>query len=489
MERVDLLIANGNVVFREGTRPANLAISGGKVVAILQPGLEIDASRVIDATGKHVLPGLVDPEGHPGHSFPLDIDLETESPAAAAGGVTTWGIQDPSPRMGKKPFKQDTEPADVVSFHDVMDIAIKTGHENCITDFYFTPQLETDQQAEEVIEYAEKYGVTSYKFYCHAKHPEIAAKLWYVYRSGLATGFDDGVVYKTLENVAKMGPPGIVSFHPENFEIVRVFSQRLMDAGRMDMEAWTDRSPDFVEAHHIRQYAYLAKIAKCPMYVQHTTTAESLLAIRQAKDEGVEIYSQSNPVYLCLPAGTWKINVPLRYPETMERLWEAAKNGEIDALGSDHVVSHGSRAEMEVPGDVWKTTSGFPSRVEMMLPLMLDEGINKGRITLQRLVEMMCEAPARIFGLYPRKGCLQVGSDGDVVLVDLKRTETITNDMVHTRPKWTILEGRELTGWPVMTILRGEVLMEWPEGEPRSRIVATGKGRYIPRTPGSRFLF
>ena len=125
----------------------------------------------------------------------------------------------------------------------------------------------------------------------------------------------------------------------------------------------------------------------------------------------------------------------------------------------------------------------------MMLPLMLDEGINKGRITLQRLVEMMCEAPARIFGLYPRKGCLQVGSDGDVVLVDLKRTETITNDMVHTRPKWTILEGRELTGWPVMTILRGEVLMEWPEGEPRSRIVATGKGRYIPRTPGSRFLF
>ena len=340
-----------------------------------------------------------------------------------------------------------------------------------------------------MVEYAEKYGVTSYKFYCHAKHPEIAAKLWYVYRYGLATGFDDGVVYKTLVNVAKIGPPGIVSFNPENFEIVRVFSQRLMDAGRMDMEAWTDRSPDFAEAHHVRQYAYLAKITKCPMYVQHTTTAESLLAIRQAKEEGVEIYAQSNPVYLCLPAGTWKINVTLRYPETMEILWEAASNGEIDALGSDHVVSHGTRAEMEVPGDVWKTTSGFPSRVEMMLPLMLDERINKARITLQRLVEMMCEAPARIFGLYPRKGSLQVGSDGDVVLVDLKRKVTVTNDLVHTRPGWTILEGREMTGWPVMTIRRGEVLTEWPEGEPKALITATSKGQYIPRAPGNRFLF
>ena len=154
-----------------------------------------------------------------------------------------------------------------------------------------------------------------------------------MYRSGLATGFDDGVVFKTLENVARIGPPGIVSFHPENFEIVRVFSQRLMDAGRMDMEAWTDRSPDFVEAHHIRQYAYLAKIAKCPMYVQHTTTAESLLAIRQAKEEGVEIYAQSNPVYLCLPAGTWKINVPLRYPETMEGCGRPPRTAKLTPWG------------------------------------------------------------------------------------------------------------------------------------------------------------
>ncbi len=489
MERMDLVIKNGSVVFSDGTRMANLAIHQGKVAAIMQPGFIPDAARVIDATGKHVLPGVVDTESHAGHSFPLDQDFQTESPAAAASGVTTWGIQDPSPRMGTKPFKKEVEPSDVVSFHDVMEIGIKTGQENCIIDFFFTPQLETDQQAEETIEYAEKYGVTSYKFYCHAKNPKIAAKLWYVYRSGLAAGFDDGVVFKTMENVAKIAPPGIVSIHPENFEIVRVFSQRLMDAGRKDMEAWTDRSPDFVEAHHIRQYAYLAKITKCPLYIQHTTTAESLFAIRKAKEEGIEIYAQSNPVYLCLPKGTWKLNVPLRDRETMEILWEALKTGEIDALGSDHVVAHGSRAEMEVPGDVWKTTSGFPSRVEMMLPLMLDEGVNKGRISLERLVEVMCEAPARIFGIYPRKGTLQVGSDGDVVIVDLKRRVTVKNEMIHSRAKWTIIEGRELTGWPVMTIRRGEVLMEWPEGEPKSRILACGKGEYIRRRPGSRFLY
>jgi dihydropyrimidinase len=256
----------------------------------------------------------------------------------------------------------------------------------------------------------------------------------------------------------------------------------------MDMEAWSDRSPDFVEAHHVRQYAYLAKITKCPLYIQHTTTAETLFAIRQAKEEGVEVYAQSSPVYLCLPRGTWKINVPLRDPETMEVLWEALKKGEIDCLGSDHVVAHGSRAEMEVPGDVWKTRSGFPSRIEMMLPLMLHDGVNKGRISFERLVEVMCEVPARIFGIYPRKGSLQIGSDGDVVIVDLKRRVTVKNEMIHSRPKWTILEGREITGWPVMTIRRGEILAEWPDGEPKSKIVAKTKGQYLARRPGSRFL-
>lgn len=489
MERVDLLIKNGTLVLREGARPANLAIHEGKIAAILQPGFIPDAARTVDATGKHVLPGVVDPEAHPGHSFPLDLDFQTESPAAAAGGITTWGIQDPSPRMGKKPFKKEAEPSDVVSLNEVMDIAIETGREHCLTDFFYTPQLETDQQAEEILQYAEKYGVTSYKFYLHARRPEIAASMgWYVYRSGLAAGFDDGVVFKTMENVAKIAPPGIVSIHPENFEIVRVLHQRLIDAGRKDMEAWSDRSPHFVEAHHVRSYAYLAKITKCPLYIQHTTTAETLFAIRRAKEEGIEIYAQSSPVYLCLPRGTWKINVPLRDPETMEILWEALRKGEIDCLGSDHVVAHGTRAEMEVPGDVWKTVSGFPSRVEMMLPLMLHEGVNKGRISLERLAEVVSEVPARIFGIYPRKGTLQVGSDGDVVIVDLKRRITIRNDMIHSRPGWTILEGRELTGWPVMTIRRGEVLMEWPEGEPKSRIVATNKGEYIARRPGSRFL-
>ena len=143
---------------------------------------------------------------------------------------------------------------------------------------------------------------------------------------------------------------------------------------------------------------------KCPLYVQHTTAAETLFAIRRAKEEGIEIYSQSSPTYLCLPRGTWKINPPLRDPETMEVLWKALKNGEIDTLGSDHVVAHGSRAEMDVPGDVWKTVSVFPSRVEMILPLMLHEGVNKGRISFERLVEVMCGGPARIFGIYLARG-------------------------------------------------------------------------------------
>ena len=103
-------------------------------------------------------------------------------------------------------------------------------------------------------------------------------------------------------------------------------------------------------------------------------------------------------------------------------------------------------------------------------------------------MEVMCEVPARIFGIYPRKGALQIGSDGDVVIVDLKRRMIVKNEMIHSRPQWTILEGREITGWPIMTIRRGELLAEWPDGEPKSKVVAKTKGQYLARRPGSRFL-
>ena len=136
-------------------------------------------------------------------------------------------------------------------------------------------------------------------------------------------------------------------------------------------------------------------------------------------------------------------------------------------------------------GNVWETSSGFPSRVEAYLPVMLTEGLHKGKISLEKLVEVCCENPARIFGLYPKKGVIGIGSDADLVIVDLERTAQVKRDMIYSSAGWSIWEGKDLKGWPVMTILRGKVIMEWPEGAPRARIAMEGpQGRYLPRKPG-----
>jgi len=161
-------------------------------------------------------------------------------------------------------------------------------------------------------------------------------------------------------------------------------------------------------------------------------------------------------------------------------LWQALASGAIDCIGSDHIAHTRTRESMET-GNVWTTISGFPSRVEGMLPMMLSEGVNKGRITIERLAQVASENPARIFGLYPKKGAIIPGADADLIVVDLKRRATITKQLLQTITPWSVYEGREVTGWPVMTLVRGSVVMEWPEGEPRANVTQACVGQYLRR--------
>ncbi len=308
--------------------------------------------------------------------------------------------------------------------------------------------------------------------------------VWPGRQKGGWLGFDDGTIYLAMEKAAEIGPPGLICIHPENYQIVRIFEERLKRAGRTDMAAWDERSPHFCEAGHIRTYAYYAGVTGCPLYIVHTTTREGINEIQKARAEGVKIYSQTGHHYLTLSHDVWKINVPLRDEESMKYLWESLRAGIVDCIGSDHVDWGMSREQMD-KGNVWETISGFPSRVESLLPVMLTEGVNKGRITLERLVEICCENPARAFGIYPKKGTITVGSDADLVIVDLQRTIKVSRDMIHSSPGWSLWEGMELKGWPVMTVLRGNIVMERAEGERRAKIMMDKPiGRYIPRKSG-----
>jgi dihydropyrimidinase/dihydroorotase len=295
--------------------------------------------------------------------------------------------------------------------------------------------------------------------------------------------FDDGSIYSVFKTVAKLGPPALALLHCENWEIAQVLQKQLMNAGRNDMGAWDDRSPAFTEAGHARTYLYYARIAGCPIYVVHCTTTDTIAEIERAKAEGLTVYSEIGSHYLVLHKDAWKINVPLRDRSTHESLWNALSSGSIDCIGSDHVAHTRIRESMET-GNVWTTISGFPSRVEGMLPMMLSEGVNKGRISIERLAQVASENPARIFGLYPKKGVILPGSDADLVVVDLKRRAKITKELLHTVTPWSVYEGWDVTGWPVMTLVRGNIVMEWPEDAPRAMVTEASTGQYLRRSLG-----
>jgi dihydropyrimidinase len=481
MEEIDLLLKNGKIVSGGKIVFGFVAVDKGRIVAVGEGDIAPKAQKVIDLKGRHLIPGVVDPEVHFGSHRWVGDEFDSETRGAAASGITTWGFMQPSPNMGQ-PYKAEKSLEEVVPYHEVFHLFKELGESRSMVDFFLTPKILNDEHALEIPSLAKDFGITSFKYQLHLMNPERTATFWPNRKSQGYFGFDDGTIYLGLEAVAKLGPPGIVCIHPENWAIARIFEQRLINAGRKAYKAWNERSPHFCEAGHVRTYAYYARITKSPIYIQHTTTPETVEEIVKARAEGVKVYAQTGAHYLSLTEDAWRINVPLRSAETIDFLWHALSDGRIDTVGSDHTNQNKPRKEMEVPGDIWATKTGFPSRGEAHLPVMLSEGVNKGRISLLRLVEVCCENPARIFGLYPQKGTIAPGADADLVVVDLNRNVTVSNDMVYTSAGWTLWEGKEIKGWPVLTILRGKVIAEWKEGAKRPEITSSPFGKYLPRS-------
>ncbi len=399
----DIVFNNGLIVTPAGTIEGGVAILNGKITAVGSDAFLPAANREIDLSGKYLLPGVIDPECHLGSHRALADDFYSETRAAAAAGVTTWGMQLVSLAITGGADKVKG-PGDIPSFTRAMPRYYEASRTAAIF-FFLTPILGTDEHVAEIPYLAREHGISSFKLHLQMQGPWKSS--WPAY------SFDDGSIYNAFDAVAKLGVPAIALLHCENWEIARVLQERLMAAGRTDMGAWDDRSPAFTEAGHARTYLYYARIAGCPIYVVHVTSKETIAEIEEAKADGMTVYSEIGTHYLVLHKDAWKINVPLRDRSTHETLWRALASGAIDCIGSDHVAHTRTRESMET-GNVWTTISGFPSRVEGMLPMMLSEGVNKGRISIERLAQVASENPARIFGLYPRKGAIVPGADADL---------------------------------------------------------------------------
>jgi len=430
-----------------------VAVEGGVIVAVSDDRGLPDARETIDATGKYVLPGVIDPHVHfrsPGYEYKEDWASGTA--AAACGGVTT---------VFEMP---NSDPP--TSTVEALQIKQRIAARDAYVDYALYGLLGQHNLGD--LPGLAHHGVIGLK--CFMGNNSIGH-------------IDDGVVLDGLGIAASLGLR--VAVHAENAAIIERKSGRLRAAGRRDPLAHLESRPAICVVDAVARAIAFAEAAGAGLHIAHEGCKDALPIIREAKQRGVAVTAETCPHYLLLTAADMdrigpvlRVNPPVRAAGHAEPLWQGLVSGILDMLATDHAP----HAIVEkTADDIWDCVSGFGG-LETAVPLLLTE-VNRGRITLEQYVTWSSLAPAKIWGLYPRKGVLDVGSDADLVIVDLEREGTVRSDRFQSKSKITPFEGFATKGRPVCTIVRGRVVMRdgTLEGRPGwGQLVTPNRAR--PRT-------
>lgn len=459
--RYDLVIEQGHVVFPgEGVRKADIAVKNGKIAAILYDGSEVDAARRIQANGLYVFPGLVDAHEHLGiyNSVAADFADTVEN---AIGGITTVVNFYREPK----------------SYHEVMPRLIEESEAHSLIDFSYTLGVLTNQHLDEMEEYVEYFGLTSFKFFRN-------------YERVVNTTFktDDGIdlsaadLVRILKRMTEISPKMLLAVHCENMDIARFLTKELKHEVAPDtLDTWSRTSPGYAEAESLLSTLYLNYVVGGNVFLVHLSSGASVDALEKVR--GWLLNSRAKvetcPHYLTLTTDSEcglkaKIGPPVHSESDRERLWEGIKTGLINAIGTDHCPN--SLAQKFAKGqDVWNTLFAFPS-AGTLLPLMITEGYHKRGVPLERIADITSRQVADSYNL-PMKGRIEVGADADFAIVDLEREQIVTPQLFHSSTDYSVYEGMALKGWPVYTISRGDIIVD--HGEP---VIRVARGRYIRRS-------
>lgn len=453
MTPVDLLISSGRVVAGEAIVDASVAVTGERIVAVCGPDADIPAAEVVDARGLYVVPGAIDPHVHFKIFNSMVDDFTTASTAAAHGGVTTM-----------MPFVSGDERMSVPEW---IDYWIDEGQRHSVVDFAMHCRLRPDPTLIDQVPDAIARGVTS-------------VKMFQAYRKrGML--FSDDLLLRTMEIVARHG--GLAMVHAENGWVIDHLEDRLVADGRTGPEHYLASRPHLAEGEAVARAIALAEIAGCPLYIVHLSTREGLEAIAAARARGQQVFAETCPQYLYLTdaemtrqKGLAKIAPPLRWDRDREALWGGLDRGDVQTVGSDHAPF--TVAEKRIgENNIFEAGFGMPG-IETMAPLLWSAGLESGSLSLPQTVAALSENTAKIFGLYPRKGAIRVGSDADLVLLDPESEWTIQGSELHSQAGYTCFEGRRVKGKVVASFLRGRPLLR--DGKIQ---LAPGSGRHIPRAP------
>ncbi len=426
-----LIVRNGTLVTSAGSRVADIALAGGVISEIGGPGsLSGRATPQIDATGLHVLPGLID-----GHVHFREPGLEHEETwltgtrSAVMGGVTTI-LEMPNtlpPTDTVERARQKRALAEVSAY----------------CDFGLLGLLGPDITA--AIELARSGLIVGLKVFLGPT------------TGGLAAPDDDGL-REALRALARTGLR--VAFHAEDRAIIELAESELRAAGRHDALAHLDSRPALAEVTAVDRVGRLLSETHAAGHVLHLSSADGLAAVERWRKAGVDLTCETSPHHALLGrdsyalGGIARVNPPIRGEPHSAALLAALSDGRIDCLASDHAPHLAADKQRY---SVWDVPAGFAG-VETLLPLLLTE-VASGRLRLERLVHLTSEGPARAWGLWPRKGAVQVGSDADLTLVDLKRAGTIRAADLHGKNNLSPFKGSQTRGAPVVTIVRGQIVM------------------------------
>jgi allantoinase len=449
----DLLIKGGRIVTADGTMDAMLAINGGKVAAIIQNGLDVDAREEYDASGKYILPGVVDVHTHCGHGDPDREDFVNASRAAAAGGITT---------MLEQPLSTPST-VTLKAYQDKLEAAGK----KCVIDFGLWGGI-VPGNYDELEKLYNAGGQALKAFMCRCSNYPMA---------------DDGTLLKGMQKVGELG--GLVAVHAENDTLIYNLVEEYSARGKNDIDAFLLSHQPYTELEAIQRFIFLAGLAPgCKAHVVHMSIPQGARAIKRAKNDGVDITVETCPQYLGLTedhlrsiGGVAKCDPPVRPKELVDELWGYVMDGTIDMIASDH--SPHPFEKKVVPMDAFDRASEGVTGLQTMLPVIITEGVHKRGMSINKLVELMSLNPAKRFGLYPQKGVLQAGSDADFVVMDMNEEWVCRADDMHYLNRHTPYDGWTFKGKIEATFVRG--IQVW-DG---ARIKAEpGFGQFVPMRIG-----
>lgn len=456
---MDTIIRNGTVVTACDMFKADVGIKDGKIAAIADRIGTVEGATEIDATGKYVMPGGIDVHVHLELPFCGTVskdDFANGTKAAACGGLTMvvdYAIQ----AKGHRIMEAIEARRALADGRVAIDYSLHGG----ITDWSIGAS-----EMDSIVD----YGIPTFKMFM-------------VYRN---EGWiaDDGMLHEALEATVRNGAR--IMTHSENDDIIQMLLKRYGPrAAELGAYGHAMCRPDYSEAEAIARVVRWAEVTHGRLYIVHMSTGAGTDEIKAARDRGVNVIAETCPQYLLLDDELFKgenghlyATCPqLRKPADQERLWKGLQEGSVQVVGTDTCTFDTAQKAMW-GGDFRKIPFGLPG-VETMLPLMYTYGVGAGRLTLNRFVELCSTNPAKVFGMYPEKGTIAVGSDADIVVWDPQRKVTLSAKNLQTNCDWSPYEGFEVVGYPAWTLSRGRVVAK--EGK---FVGQQGWGRFIKRRPG-----